>query len=156
MPTAQKGFSLVELMIVVAIIGILAAIAIPNYIKYQLSAKRSEVNGAVDGIKNAEAKYDAEHDGYLNAALKPRTDAALDKSQFAWDATAADWLSIGWMPDGSVRGNYLVVVTGASGSTLQTYTITGKSDVDDDSLPYTVTATPDANTTVTPGTENYY
>lgn len=60
------------------------------------------------------------------------------------------------MPDGSVRGDHLVVVTGASGSTLQTYTITGKSDDDDDSLPYTVTATPDANTTVTPGTGNHY
>ncbi len=152
----QKGFSLVELMIVVAIIGILAAIAIPNYIKYQLSAKRSEVNGAVDGIKNAEAKYDAEHDGYLNTALKPRADSALDKQMVAWDTTATDWLSIGWTPDGNVRGNYVVVVTAASGTTPQTYTITGKSDVDDDSLLYTVTATPELNTSVTAGTENYY
>ncbi len=152
----NKGFSLVELMIVVAIIGILAAIAIPNYIKYQLSAKRSEVNGAVDGIKNAEAKYDAEHDGYLNAAVQPRADSALSKAQVAWTTTATDWISLGWAPDGNVRGNYLVAVTAASGTTPQTYTITGKSDVDDDSQLYTVTATPDANATVTSGTENYY
>ena len=152
----NKGFSLVELMIVVAIIGILAAIAIPNYIKYQLSAKRSEVNGAVDGIKNAEAKYDAEHDGYLNAAVQPRADSALNKAQIAWNTTATDWISLGWAPDGNVRGNYLVAVTAASGTTPQSYTITGKSDVDDDSQLYTVTATPDANVAVTSGTENYY
>lgn len=53
MQQIQKGFTLIELMIVVAIIGILAAVAVPAYQTYTLKAKFSEVVIGTSGIKTA-------------------------------------------------------------------------------------------------------
>src|SRR5437773_10088707 len=53
----QKGFTLIELMIVVAIIGILAAIAIPNFLQYQARARQSEGRTNLGGIFVSETAY---------------------------------------------------------------------------------------------------
>ena len=56
----QKGFSLVELMVVVAIIGILAAIAIPNYQKFQARSKQTEAKTQLSGIYASEITFSGE------------------------------------------------------------------------------------------------
>jgi type IV pilus assembly protein PilA len=55
MKKVQQGFTLIELMIVVAIIGILAAVAIPAYQDYTIKAKIGNALSAVDSIKTAVA-----------------------------------------------------------------------------------------------------
>ena len=61
-----KGFTLIELMIVVAIIGILAAIAIPNFVKFQCRSKRSEAKTNLKAIYVAEESYRGENDSYVS------------------------------------------------------------------------------------------
>lgn len=66
----RKGFTLVELMIVVAVIGLLAALAIPNYIRFQARAKQAEVKGNLKAAFTCERAYYQEHSTYTSCTMK--------------------------------------------------------------------------------------
>ncbi|EMT3205650.1 pilin [Neisseria gonorrhoeae] len=67
MNTLQKGFTLIELMIVIAIVGILAAVALPAYQDYTARAQVSEAILLAEGQKSAVTEY------YLKTANGPKT-----------------------------------------------------------------------------------
>jgi type IV pilus assembly protein PilA len=71
MNSMQKGFTLIELMIVVAIIGILAAIAIPAYQTYTIRAQVSEASSLIGGLETAFAE------NYANTGTAAATNAAV-------------------------------------------------------------------------------
>jgi type IV pilus assembly protein PilA len=99
MTKLQKGFTLIELMIVVAIIGILAAIAIPAYQDYTIRAQVSE------GLNLAAAAKAAVAESFLNRGTSPANRTAAGMS-----ATATD-----------TSGKYVTQVDVVSGAIVVTY-----------------------------------
>lgn len=80
---SQKGFSLVELMVVVSIIGILAAIAIPNFQRFSAKAKQAEAKANLAALYSAERSFLSE-----------------------WNIFATGFNEIGYRPSGWVRYNH--------------------------------------------------
>ena len=82
----QKGFTLIELMIVVAIIGILAAIAIPNFLTYQMKSRQAEAKTNLQAIRTSEIAFQAERSCYLAITAEGVPAIALPAKQVptAW------------------------------------------------------------------------
>lgn len=87
----KAGFTLVELMVVVAIIALLSLIALPKYWRFHARAKRAEVYLNLSALHTAEKLYWAEHSKYSDKILGPD--------------------GIGWQPDG--QSNYTYGFAGA-------------------------------------------
>jgi type IV pilus assembly protein PilA len=142
----RRGFTLIELMIVVAILGLLAAMAIPNFLRYQARSRRSEAFANLVGLARAQKGHYAERNNFLSSDL-PFPDPAVHNAvhggtlgpwQMPWDAASETaFADSGWRPEGEVYysyGSYTGTSVGATGcggcETCWTAVATG--DVDGD------------------------
>jgi type IV pilus assembly protein PilA len=102
----RKGFTLVELMIVVAIIGILAAIAIPNFLNFRLKAKTSEAKSNLGAVRSTEVAYFAEWNWYVGGqAATPVANRAGNALKVAW-IPSTRFSILGFAPEGNVFFSY--------------------------------------------------
>lgn len=135
---SNKGFTLIELMIVVAIIGILAAVAIPNFVRYQLKAKTAEARTNLKAIATSQEAYKAERDGYISIVVTPVNGTP---AKVAWPIVAAlnpgigggvgSFEDIGFRPSGDVYYTYAAAIgPDTSGTVNQCLTIDATADLD--------------------------
>ncbi len=108
----QKGFTLIELMIVIAIIGILAAIAIPAYQNYTIRAQITEGLTLADGWKTAIAEYYANTGNWPTVTMLTGTNVSVGKYESGVTVTTGGTIVItyGGQANAKVSGQTLSLV----------------------------------------------
>ena len=124
----RAGYTLIELMLTLAIVGVLSAIAIPMLVTYQLRSKAAEGATNIAAIQKAVEVYYAEYSVYVSAL--PATPAAVGPIKQPWGVAPGDphgFNALGYVPEGQLYYQYGVT---SDGSTA--YTIGARSDIDAD------------------------
>ena len=123
----HKGFTLIELMIVVVIIGILAAIAIPNFIAMQNRAKEGSTKANMHTVQLAAEDYGVQNDGVYSAAMDATHISNLLPANFKNPFSAATGSGGAWedrttfaAPSGSTSG-----ITSYADSATAQYNVKG-------------------------------
>lgn len=145
-PTRTAGFSLLELMVAVVIIGTLAAISLPMFMTYQYRSKSAEADTNLGAISTAERGYFAEFGQFLTVAPEPP--AIPGRQSVAFDGVTSGFAELGWTAEGSVYFSYGVQAS-ADGTG---YTADAGADIDGNGfVQFWGYSTPDAAGALPPG-----
>ena len=132
----SRGFTLLEMMITVAIIGILAAVAIPAFQNYQNRSKRAEAFANLAAIRDVEKSYFSEYNAFVTPAPNVSyPGGGLGPSKRLWTPVAdAAFARIGWKPEGAVYYDYSVNIDNAACPSLDCFTAAAYGDADSNGL----------------------
>ncbi len=131
----KSGFTLVELMIVVAMIGLLSALAIPSFSRYQNRARRSESHTNLASLAKAQKSYYAEYGIFIGAQMVPSTATGKNPGPERRDSSTVGpaFSQVGWYPEGNIFFDYDTNTGGFSSCNCKTcFTSTAYGDVDGD------------------------